>query len=59
MRSMDKLSYNYLFSMQQMNSSGTNPIDNFTGGCLGFFSAYGVITHSFTVNLGNIPFEED
>lgn len=58
-RSMDKRSYDYLFSMQQMNSSGTNPIDNFSGGCLGFFSAYGVISESFSVNLNNIPVEEE
>lgn len=40
-RAIDKASYDYLFSMQQTSSIATNPIANFTGGCLGYFSAYG------------------
>ena len=39
-RAIDQRAYDYLYSMQQMSSTGTNPIDNFTGGCLGYFSAY-------------------
>ncbi len=39
-RSIDKKSYDYLYSMQVMDNAGTNPIANFTGGCLGYFSAY-------------------
>ncbi len=39
-RAIDRLSYNYLYSMQVMSNSGTNPIANFTNGCLGYFSAY-------------------
>ncbi len=58
-RSMDQRAYDYLFSMQQMNGSGTNPIVNFTGGCLGFFSAYGLYNYSLSVDLGNIPVEEE
>ena len=38
-RAIDQRAYDYLYSMQQMSSTGTNPIDNFTGGCLGYFSA--------------------
>ena len=38
-RAIDERAYDYLYSMQQMSSTGTNPIDNFTGGCLGYFSA--------------------
>jgi len=44
-RAIDQQSYNYLYSMQQMSSTGTNPIDNFTGGCLGYFSAYSEIEY--------------
>ena len=33
----------YHYSMQQMSSTATNPIDNFTGGCLGYFSAHSEI----------------
>lgn len=39
-RSIDESAYNYLYSMQRMSDTGTNPITNFTGGCLGYFSAY-------------------
>ena len=39
-RAIDRASYDYLYSMQVMGSAGTNPIPNFTGGCLGYFSAY-------------------
>lgn len=39
-RAIDRASYDYLYSMQVMESAGTNPIRNFTGGCLGYFSAY-------------------
>ena len=28
-----------------MDNTGTNPIPNFTGGCLGYFSAYSHITY--------------
>jgi hypothetical protein len=43
-RSIDKLSYDYLYSMQVMSNAGTNPIANFSGGCLGYFSAYHYVT---------------
>ena len=44
-RSIDQRAYDYLYSMQQMSSTGTNPIENFTGGCLGYFSAYSEIVY--------------
>ena len=44
-RAIDQKSYDYLYSMQIMDNTGTNPIPNFTGGCLGFFSAYSHITY--------------
>lgn len=40
-RTIDKASYDYLFSLQHNTDIATNPISNFTGGCLGYFSAYG------------------
>ena len=45
-RSIDRRSYDYLYSMQVMDRSGTNPIANFSGGCLGYFSACHVINHN-------------
>ena len=44
-RAIDQRAYDYLYSMQQMSSTGTNPIDNFTGGCLGYFSAHSEINY--------------
>jgi hypothetical protein len=38
-RSIDRRTYDYFYSMQVMQNSGTNPVQNFTGGCLGYFSA--------------------
>ncbi len=46
-RSIDKLSYDYLYSMQVMDNAGTNPIANFTGGCLGYFSACNILTKNY------------
>lgn len=42
-RAIDERAYNYLYSMQQMSSTATNPVENFTGGCLGYFSAHSEI----------------
>lgn len=56
-RSIDKLSYDYLYSMQVMDNAGTNPIANFTGGCLGYFSAYYVINYQTTFYRDEV--EED
>jgi hypothetical protein len=39
-RSIDKLAYDYLYSLQMMDNTGSNPIQNFSGGLLGYFSAY-------------------
>ena len=39
-RSIDRRCYDYLYSLQLMEGSGTNPIANFSGGLLGYFSAY-------------------
>ena len=44
-RAIDKKSYDYFYSMQIMDNTGTNPIPNFTGGCLGYFSAYSQIAY--------------
>ena len=44
-RAIDRRAYDYLYSMQQMSSTATNPIVNFTGGCLGYFSAHSEIVY--------------
>jgi len=57
-RAIDQRAYDYLYSMQQMNSTGTNPIDNFTGGCLGYFSANNEIDCYVDFNYNDVEDEE-
>ena len=57
-RTIDKKSYDYLFSMQQMDNTGTNPIADFKGGCLGYFSAYGQVTEEFVFHSDDVIDEE-
>lgn len=56
--SIDQRAYDYLFSMQMMDNTGTNPIPNFTGGCLGYFSAHWLVTKPFIYRAANVE-EED
>jgi hypothetical protein len=56
-RAIDQRAYDYLYSMQLMNDTGTNPIANFTGGCLGYFSAYHQITYTCRYHEADV--EED
>ena len=39
-RSICRRAYDYLYSMQIMDNTGSNPVPNFTGGMLGYFSAF-------------------
>lgn len=41
-QTIDKTTYDYLFSLLLSERTSTNPLPNFSGGCLGYFSAYGV-----------------
>ncbi len=47
-RTIDRAAYDYIKSMGTMDQTGTNPIDNFTGGCLGYFSAHSEFTYELT-----------
>ncbi len=53
-RTIDQRAYDYLYSMQLMDDTGTNPIANFTGGCLGYFSAYGQTTQDVVFHAADI-----
>ncbi len=57
-RAIDQRAYDYLYSMQQMNNTGTNPIYNFTGGCLGYFSANNEIDCYVDFNYSEVEDEE-
>ncbi|MBQ7495986.1 MAG: DUF4249 domain-containing protein [Bacteroidaceae bacterium] len=57
-RAIDRAAYDYLYSMQVMEGNGTNPITNFSGGCLGYFSAYYEITHDIIFHYADVE-EED
>ena len=56
-RSVDRKSYDYLYSMQVMENAGTNPVANFSGGCLGYFSAYYVVEKKMVFQRDGVPEE--
>ena len=58
-RNIDRQTYDYFFSMQQMGSTGTNPTEVFTGGCLGYFSACGVANYRCYFHLSDVETEEE
>lgn len=58
-RAIDERAYDYLYSMQQMSNTATNPIDNFTGGCLGYFSANNEIEYEQTFYYRDVVEDDD
>ena len=58
-RAIDKRAYDYLTSMENMDQTGTNPIDNFTGGCLGYFSAHNEIVYELRFYYSIIEDDEE
>ena len=58
-RAIDQRAYDYLYSMQQMANTGTNPIDNFTGGCLGYFSAHGEIEYYQVFHYSDVTEDDE
>lgn len=50
--SIDKQTYDYLYSLRLSNSNRTNPNINFTGGCLGFFAAYHICSEEIVFTNG-------
>jgi len=57
-RTIDEKSYNYLYSVLMMENTGTNPITNFEGGCLGYFSAFSITALTITYRAEKIQEEE-
>lgn len=57
-RAIDQRAYDYLYSMQIMDNTNTNPIPNFTGGCLGYFSAYSQTTINYVFHESDVDEEE-
>jgi len=55
---VDERVYDYLYSMQIMDNTGTNPIANFSGGCLGYFSAYTEVVIYHIFHLEDVEEEE-
>ncbi|MCD8186011.1 MAG: hypothetical protein LUD68_06035 [Rikenellaceae bacterium] len=41
-RSIDRKTYDYLYSVAVGEDTSSNPLADFSGGCLGYFSAYSV-----------------
>ena len=56
-RSIDRRTYDYFYSMQVMQNSGTNPVENYTGGCLGYFSACNIFTYDMTFRRADVQDE--
>ena len=56
-RSIDRRTYDYFYSMQVMQNSGTNPVQNYTGGCLCYFSACNIISYDTTFRRDAIETE--
>lgn len=56
-RTIDERSYEYLYSLLLMDNTGTNPIDNFTGGCLGYFSAFSLVGRTIEFRMDKIEEE--
>ena len=59
LHAIDKRTYDYFYSMQIMDNTGTNPIQNFTGGCLGYFSAYSEVTYDCTYHVADVEEDEE
>ena len=57
LRAIDQRTYDYFYSMQIMGNTGTNPIQNFTGGCLGYFSAHSQVTYDCTYHAADVEEE--
>ena len=57
LRAIDQRAYDDLYSMEMMDNTGTNPIDNFTGGCLGYFSAYSQICYDCVFHEADVEEE--
>lgn len=58
LRAIDQRAYDYLYSMQIMDNTNTNPVPNFTGGCLGYFSAYSEVVVNYVFHAADVE-EED
>ena len=58
LRAIDRRAYDYLYSMQIMDNTNTNPIANFSGGCLGYFSAYSQVTINYVFHADEVEEEE-
>lgn len=56
-RTIDRAAYDYLYSLAQATNNGSNPVANFTGGCLGYFSAY--IPYTMTVTYHKAEADEE
>ena len=59
LRAIDQRTYDYLYSKQIMDNTGTNPIQNFTGGCLGYFSAYSEVTYDCIYHVADVEEREE
>jgi hypothetical protein len=58
-RNIDRQTYDYFFALQQSGNTGTNPTEVFTGGCLGYFSACGVINKALYFHEADVETDDE
>lgn len=51
---IDRRAYDYLYSLSLSESTASNPIENFSGGCLGYFAAYSVVSHDMIFRFEDV-----
>lgn len=54
LRTIDKKAYDYLYSLGLSERTSFNPIDDFSGECLGYFSAYSVVRQQIVFRYSEI-----
>lgn len=54
LQTIDRRTYDYLYSLALSESTHYNPIDNFSGGCLGYFAAYSTVRESTEFSFDSI-----
>ncbi len=56
-RSIDRRTYDSFDSMQVIQDGGTNPVQNYTGGCLGYFSACYIVNYDTIFRRSDVETE--
>ncbi len=58
-QSIDANVYEYFYTLDAGEDNGSNPTSNISGGCLGYFSVYTLITGVYTVDMDSVTLVEN